>query len=165
MAYHYKVAGETVTLDVDPSVIAVKFAEVPASIRANLLESLSLGSYSQRIDLPREGLSIIPAVPPAGFAPAGANLAFHAEAFRALEAAEAVEQARPVFRIGANQAVATDRVILGVADNASAEALLERFHLAQVSRSAERLVARVPEGVDVFDVVAAVEDAPGILYA
>jgi thermitase len=165
MAYQYKVAGETVTLEVDPSVIAVKFDDVPASSKANLLESMGLGPYSQRIDLPREGLSIIAAVPPSGFAPADASPAFHAETFKALEAAEGVLQSRPVFRIGANQAVATDRVILGVADNASADALLERFRLAEVSRSAERLVARVPQGVDVFDVVDATEGMPGILYA
>jgi subtilisin family serine protease len=76
-----------------------------------------------------------------------------------------VEVSRPVFRIGGNQAVATDRIILGVEDDAAAEAALRRFGLEPVSRSAERLVARVPNGVDVFDVVQDAENAPGILYA
>lgn len=165
MAYQYKVAGETVTLDVDPSVIAVRFANVPASHRANLLVRMGIGPYSQRIDLPREGLSIVPAVPPSGFAPAHTGRALHAETFEALDAETDVLQSKPVFRIGANQAVATDRIIFGVADNAAAETLLERFQLIPVDRSAERLVARVPEGVDVFDIVHAAEDAPGVLYA
>lgn len=165
MPYQYKVAGETISLDVDPSVIAVKFADVSPSHKANLLQAMGIGPYAQRIDLLREGLSIVPAVPPSGFAPAAESAARRAEILRALDTDAGVVEAKPVFRIGGNQAVATDRVILGVADNASADALLELLQLAEVSRSAERLVARVPPGADVFDVVRAAEDAPGVLYA
>jgi hypothetical protein len=74
MAYEYKVAGETVTLDVDPSVVAVKFADVPNGAKASVLAGLGIGPFSQRVDLPREGLSIIPAVPDTGFAPAAAEM-------------------------------------------------------------------------------------------
>jgi thermitase len=165
MPYHYKVAGETVSLDVDPSVVAVKFADVAPSQRANLLQAMGIGPYSQRIDLPREGLSILPAVPPSGFAPSAASEARRAGILRALESDAGVVEAKPVFRIGGNQAVATNRVILGVSDNASADALLQQLQLVKVSRSAERLVAEVPEGADVFEVVRAAEDAPGVLYA
>ena len=161
MAYQYKVAGETVTLKVDPAVVAVKFADVPTSEKAGALEANGIGPFAQGLDLVIGGLSIIPAVRTWNAAPDPD----HGQALEALRGEDAVLDAQPVFRIGSVQVVATGRVVLGVDPEQPVDALLERFGLTAVSRDEERVIADIPAGHDVFDVVAAIEEAPGVRYA
>ena len=61
MAYEYQVMGETVRLEVDPNVVAVKFhPAAPSSIRAAAVREVGLSEFSERIELPREGITFIP---------------------------------------------------------------------------------------------------------
>ena len=94
MAYEYKVGGQTVALEVDPSVVAVKFKdELPRSARAHATEAAGAGPFATRYEVPDEKLTIVPvAAAPVGPAAATMNAAIHS-----LNAQPAVSQAQPVF--------------------------------------------------------------------
>jgi subtilisin family serine protease len=164
MPYSYKVAGQPVELEVDPSVVAVRFAPVPASAKASALMSAEIASLSKRIDLPEEGLAILPA--PALPSPfAWSAKSGHGKLMAALEAEDAVEKTVPVFRFGACQAVPTDRVIIGVEPGAEIAPLLARHGLELISRQEERVLARADASADIFALVAALDAEPETLYA
>lgn len=164
MAYSYKVAGETIALEIDPSVIAVRFAEAPASAKSLALKSAEIASLSKRLDLVDEGLSIIPAPPqPSPFAWSAQT--GHTKLMTTLAADGAIKQAVPVFRFGMCQAVPTDRMIIGADPQTDVGPLLARHGLEQVSRAQERVLARAPLSADIFALVAALDAEPEVLYA
>ena len=164
MTYSYNVAGKPVELEVDPSVVAVRFGAGPMGAKARSLEELNIGPFADRIDLVGEGLSIVPAGAMAG--PLGWSVGDeHAGLIEALREQPAVTDATPVFKIGTTQAVPTDRILLGIAPGEEIEGLLAEYGLRLVSRAEERVVAQIPMGAKVFDLVAAVDADPRTLYA
>ena len=95
MAFEYRVGGKTVQLEVDPNYVAVKFEpRAPRSARARIAEDAGFATFSHRIEIPTEGLTLIPAGP-AALSPvrAGARL-------DTLSRQPEVETATPVFRVG-----------------------------------------------------------------
>jgi len=164
MAYSYNVAGKPVELEVDPSVVAVRFGAGPTSWKARSLDELNVGPFTDRIDLVGEGLSIVPAGTMAG--PLGWSVGDeHEGLIRALREQPAVTDATPVFRIGTTQAVPTDRILFGIEPGEDVEPVLADHDLRLVSRAEERVVAQVPVGARLFDLVAAVDADPRTLYA
>lgn len=164
MAYSYNVAGKPVELEVDPSVVAVRFGAGPTSWKARSLDELNVGPFTDRIDLVGEGLSIVPAGTMAG--PLGWSVGDeHEGLIQALREQPAVTDATPVFRIGTTQAVPTDRILFGIAPGDDVEPVLADHDLHLVSRAEERVVARVPIGARLFDLVAAIDADPRTLYA
>jgi thermitase len=163
VAYSYKVGGKLVALEVDPSVVAVKFKNIQSSQKAQVAEAFGVGPLTQRIDIPSEGLSIIPAQQLAtDFGVAGPSSAEKAEMLRS---SPDVEHASAVFRVGANQAVATDRIVIGVEDAGLADRLLVDYGLTETMRTPDRVVARVPANADVFALANTIDEVPGVQYA
>ena len=162
MAYEYKVGGQTVALEVDPSVVAVKFKdELPRSARAHATKAAGAGPFATRYEVPDEKLTIVPvAAAPVGPAAATMNAAIHS-----LNAQPAVSQARPVFRVDGNQVVAADRVILGLDDPSQAEDLAARHGLKLLRRRDDKVVCEIPDGTDVFTAVAALDAEPAVRFA
>src|SRR5688500_7964138 len=86
MAYQYKVLGKAVTLDVDPSVVAVRFQDnQPHSARAHATEAAGAGPFTRRFEVPGEKLTIVP-VEPIGTAPHDAGAPKSLSAIRSLNA-------------------------------------------------------------------------------
>ena len=164
MTYEYKVAGQTVRLEPDPSVVAVKFQPGPKSFRAAAADAAGVGPFAQRYEVPGEALTIIPTRVPEEVRQF-ASVERAVEAVGALNALAEVSHALPVFRLGGNQVVATERVIIGLDDPKVAETVV-RNHGLEVLKSEEgRLLASIPEGADPFAVVEAVAAEPGVSYA
>src|SRR5258705_736962 len=127
MAYTYKVMGKTVTLEVDPSAVAVRFRdELPKSARAEAVERAGAGPFGRRYEVPDEKITIGPVIDePGSTSRAGAMIG-------TLNSRAEVEQALPVFRIDGNQVVAVDRVVVGLEDGISSDEIANRFQLRAV---------------------------------
>lgn len=109
MENEYVANGQRVVLIVDPSVVAVRFRQ-PAklSMRAVVAESHGLGSFRDRLELPREKFTLL-AVRGTPFAMAER---LHS-VIRSLDQASEVTRVAAVFRVGLDRVVATDRVFAG----------------------------------------------------
>jgi thermitase len=166
VAYEYKVLGQTVKLDVDPSVVAVRFqTSAPNSALSGALDTAGAGPFSRRFEIPGEDLTIVPAAP-AGPGPAGVPSPETAErAIEALRQRPEVEQALPVFRVNGNQVVATERVIVGLDDPSNADVLAAAHQLTLLRRDEDRAVFAVPSGRNPFEVSAALDGQPGVRFA
>lgn len=166
MSYEYVVAGQIVRLQVDASVIAVRFApSAPNSARAAATAAAGMGPFSRRFDIPGEGLSLVQ-VPHPGPAPAGAPMAADAEwAIEALNAQAAVKNALPVFRVGTNRVIAADRIIVGADNKALRDALGNKFAMTPLRVYEEKVVYQLPEASDPFEVAKSVSAEPGVRFA
>jgi len=163
MAYEYKVGGRTVSLDADPSVVAVRFHPGPRSFRADAVRAAGVGPFTQRFEVPGEDLTLVPTMTPAdGMAP---NAARAAGAMQSLNAQPEISNALPVFRMSGNQVITTDRIIIGIENAAIGKALADKHQLRVVESEEDRLLARVPEGADPFVVIAALGNEPGVRFA
>jgi subtilisin family serine protease len=160
MAYEYKVLGKPVALDVDPSVVAVRFhGSPPHSMRAHATEAAGVGPFTRRFEIPGEKLTIIPVQPLGPAAPTSMS------AIKALTDQPEVAQALPVFRIGGNQVVATDRVVIGLDDPARKSEVLQKHGLTLVSERDDKVVGQIPDGADVFAVVHSLDQEPAVRFA
>ena len=162
MTYEYRVAGQTVRLEPDPSVVAVKFQPGPKSFRAAAAEAAGVGPFANRYEVPGEALTIVPTSVPE--ARSFGNSERAVEALGALNALAEVSHALPVFRVGGNQVVATERLIIGLDNPEVAEAVVRNHGLTVLKAEEGRLLAVIPEGSDPFAVVQAVEAEPGVGY-
>jgi len=167
MAYEYKVLGKTVALEVDPSVVAVRFKDLqPNSLRAIATEAAGAGPFATRFEIPGEKLTIVPVAQsgPGRAGPIGAEAAL---AVKALNNRPEVSRALPVFRVGGNQVVATDRVIIGLSDSdpVATQDLISRHGLSLVRRRDDKIVCTIPEGADVFSTAAALSNEPKVRFA
>ena len=163
MPYQYKVGGQTVQLELDPSVVAVHFSPGPRSIRSDAVASAGVGLFSARFEIPGEELTLIPSSPATNVFAPSAQVA--TGAMMSLNAQPAVRNALPVFRVSGNQVVATDRIIVGVSSKDAGDAIAEKYSLEVVTGEDDRILARVPEGADPFDIIADIETEPGVRFA
>lgn len=109
MRYEYKVGNETVTLETDDEVVAVRFRpESTRSQRAAVARRAEV-RYSDRTDLMSERMAILP-VPPAEQTRALRRSA----AEREFIDPDVVEKVAPVFRVAGGRAVAAQRVLLAL---------------------------------------------------
>lgn len=164
MAYEYKVGGKAVALELDPSVVAVHFIPGPKSVRSSAVAAAGVGPFAQRFEVPGEELTLVPSVVAAAAAlPPTREMA--ANAIVSLNAQPEVRHALPVFRVSGNQVVTTDRIIVGVTSRAVAEAIAEKHGIEIIDLEDDRLLGRVPEGVDPFGIVEAISDEEGVRFA
>jgi subtilisin family serine protease len=165
MAYEYKVLGQTVRLEVDPTVVAVRFhGAQPKSLRARAIEAAGAGPFTTRFEIPGEELTIVP-VGAAGGQP---NSSFRAQSdsvLRSLSAQPEVSHALPVFRVAGNQVVATNRVIVGIDDPAQAASFVGKHGLKPLRSRDDKIVYQIPDGADVFAVAEALTHEPGVRFA
>ena len=163
MAYEYKVGGRTVSLEADPSVVAVRFHPGPRSFRAEAVGAAGVGPFTQRFEVPGEELTLVPtSMAVAGMAPDSATAM---GAIQSLNAQPEISNALPVFRMSGNQVITTDRIIVGIEDVDIGKALADKHQLRVVEAEDDRLLVRVPEGADPFVVIAALGDEPGVRFA
>jgi subtilisin family serine protease len=160
MAYRYKVGNQTVTLDVDPGSVAVRFEDtLPRTGRASVAEASGTGPFSRRYEVPNEKLTIVPVV--AGID----NGAGDFGVLTSLNAKPEVSKAQPVFRVNGNQVVASDRLIVGFDDPAKAAEIAERHSLRPVKTRDDVVIFEVPPETDIFETVAALDAEPGVRFA
>lgn len=166
MAWSYKVGGEEVTLEVDPGLVAVQFRGQPLrSERAAIAETAGTGPYARRIEIPGEKLTVVPVSASSNGingkdAPAAMQSALHS-----LNANDSVAQANPVFRVGSNRVVATDRIVIGLDDPNASASIVEAHKLTILRMRDDKLICEIPEGAEIFAIVAAVDRMPGVRYA
>ena len=145
MAFEYRVAGQTVRLEVDPNYVAVKFEpSAPRSARARVAEDAGFTTFAHRIEIPSEGLTLIPAAPNALSLPrpmAGVDR---------LSRQPEVSTATPVFKVGDNKVVPSNRVIVGLSHPADAARIAAQFNLTVIEPREDGALFRIPDGADVF---------------
>ena len=136
MAYEYRVAGQTVRLEIDPNYVAVKFEpRTPRSARARATEDAGFETFSDRIEIPSEGLTLIPA------AARTLSPARPADGLETLSRQPEVAAATPVFRVGENKVVPTNRVIVGLSDPAALESVRSRFNLTTIRQGEDDVLS------------------------
>jgi subtilisin family serine protease len=164
VAYEYKVLGQTVRLEVDPTVVAVRFhAAQPKSLRARAISAAGAGPFTTRFEIPGEEITIVP-VGAAGVNPSSPAMRSDT-VLHSLNAQPEVSHALPVFRVAGNQVVATNRVVVGIDDPAQTASLATKHGLTQLRSRDDKIVYRIPDGADVFAVAEALTHEPGVRFA
>ncbi len=161
MAYRYRVAGRVVELDVDEDLVAVRYEE-PArhSTRAAVAAATSCGPYEERVELPQEKFTVLPvAQTPEPRARRAAAVV------ERLESSRDVARVAPVFRLGSTRVVATDRLMVGLAEGADPEGVLAArgFEILE-ARDGEYLV-RLDAHRDPFEVADELDGLQEVTYA
>lgn len=146
MAYEYRVDGETICLELDPTAVAVRFQDdIPKSARARATEAVAgMQPFSKRFEVPGEKLTIVPVKAPVvgGIGPSAA--------IGGLDSQPEVDKAMPVFRVGKQQAVPSDRLILGIKDRNRTQELLAKYDLTLLREDDRRVLARIKPDGDIF---------------
>jgi thermitase len=159
MAYQYKVFGQTVELEVDPSVVAVRFEDdMPKSSWAKAAAAAGAGPFAKRFEVPGEKLTLVPVAAAPGPSVAAMTLGN-------LNAQPDVVRAQPVFRVDGNQVVASDRVIVGLGDAQARQALAQKFGLTELRAWDGTAVFQLPPGTDIFGLVELLDAEPGVRFA
>ena len=153
MSYQYRVAGQPVTLVLDPTVVAIRFEDdLPKSSRARAAEAVSgMRPFSARFEVPGERLTLVPIRPPSmgGIRPA--------DAIDALDTRPEVAKAMPVFRVGHNQVVPTDRIILAARLPTDLPRIMAKYELTPLREREGETLVRVAQHVDVFELCSALD--------
>jgi thermitase len=160
MAFEYKVMGKTVRLEVDPNVVAVKFQpSAPSNMRAAAARDVGLSAFSERIELPNEGITLIPAT---GVGPATVNSATQ---LRRLSANDQVVTATPVFRMGENKVVPSNRIIVALDDATPVGSILAQYSLEIINRRENEFLLRVPDSADPLQISQEIAARPGVIFS
>lgn len=165
MAFQYRALGKTVELKIDPTVVAVRFQDDrPHSARAEATERAAAGPYASRFEVPGEKLTLVP-TGPARFGPGTVAAASVESAIRDLNAQPEIALALPVFRVGPNRVVTTDRIIVGLDDASAAPKLMTKFGLRLIEARDDKIIGQVPDGAQVFDLLAAIDAEEEVRFA
>ncbi len=160
MAYEYRVAGQTVRLEVDPNYVAVKFEpQTPRSARARATADSGFTTFSQRIEIPAEGLTLIPA------APSRLSPARPTAELNTLNRQPEVTSATPVFKVGDNKVVPSDRIIVGLSNTADAARVAAQFNLTVIEPREDGALLKIPNGADVFALCRQLDALPETTFA
>lgn len=161
MSFEYKAGDRVVRLEVDPTVVAVRFHDdVPKSGRARATADVQgLRPFEARFEVPGERLTLVPVAPPA------VARARPQDAISRLDAQPEVARGLPVFRVGPNRVVPTERVIVAAREDGSLDGVLQRHGLQALERDGARAVARIPDDGDVFAICHRLSDDPAVDYA
>ncbi len=160
MRREYVANGKTVVLEAEPELVAVRFREpAPHSMRAAVSEAQGLGPYPRRLEVPQEKYTILAAPGATGPGRLSATV-------DGLNDAREVARAAPVFRMGPNSVVATDRVIVAFAAGApDPPATLHERGLEILERDGGRFVVRLGAYEDPFEVSEELRGLPGVRFA
>lgn len=161
--YAYKVGDHIVSLEADPSVVAVRFNVAQRSERAGAVRAAGVGPFTDRFEVPGEKLTLVPTATLATALPPSGDAAFGA--LNALNRQPEVSHALPVFRMGGNQVIASDRIVIGIDDAAAGAAIVARYGLNVLQSEDDRLLAQVPDGADPFALATAIDGGAGVRFA
>jgi len=163
----YSVRGRKVKLEVDETVVAVRYAE-PAlhSMRASIALSANLGPFANRIEVPEEKYTIIPVGPPnLGIGPMTARFS----ASRAiLKKSKDVVRVAPVYRTGNKHMIATERVLLRLRAGTleKEKKLVEKYKLTIIEAFGDRAyLVQLPEDDDPVEIAVQLSAEPQVDYA
>lgn len=161
MAFEYKVGGQTVRLEADPNLIAVRFHPTTSrSLRANIISSAGMTTPpSAQFDIPEEGIVL---VSPAASTP---SLPSQQLTLQTLSANEAVERATPVFRIGDNKVVPSDRIIVGLKEKVDPKTIATPLGLTLIRNRENEYLFRVSNGSDPLQVSSSLSSNPDVIYS
>ncbi|MDJ0851365.1 MAG: S8 family serine peptidase [Myxococcota bacterium] len=161
MAYRYRVAGRVVELDVDEDLVAVRYEE-PArhSTRAAVAAATSCGPFEERVEIPKEKYTVLPVAQTPEPRERRA-----AAVFERLESSRDVARVAPVFRVGETRIVATDRLMVGLAEGADAGRVLEARGCEVLEARDGEYVVRLEEHRDPFEAAAELDALPEVAYA
>lgn len=160
MAYEYRFQGKTVRLEADPSVVAVRFNDpTTKSTRSMATESAGAGPFSTRLEVPGEKITIVPV------GPGDRSETGHASALKRLNAEQAVASATPVFRVGNNSVVVSDRLLVGTKTAEKIEALAKKYNLVILRKDENEAKLQVTEPADVFELSQRIAKERGVVYA
>lgn len=158
----YVANGKKVVLAADPSLIAIRFIErAPHATRAALVEGLGLGSFERRLEIPDEKYTIV-SVPVSPLA----DVDHLATAAAALQDSPDVARFTPVYRVGRNYVVATDRVLMGFdASETPNERVLARRGLRVLESHGRYRVLELRKGESPFTVSSKLRELAGVAFA
>ena len=165
MAYGYVANGKKVVLTVDEDSVAIRFREpAPKSLRASVAERTPVGPYADRIEVPGEKFTVV------GVAQTKApREERHVSAMATVGQQPEVARVAPVFKVGPNKALATDRLLVGFKPGAkNAEEILKQHGCTILEVSGEknqRFLVGLGESVDPFEVTAKLAAVPEVAYA
>jgi thermitase len=159
MAYEYKVMGQTVRLEVDPNTVAVRFQPTaPKSLRATVALDAGLSSFPQRVEIPEEGITLMPAT--------GPNIGIQmSDRITNLSAHPEIVRATPVFRLGDNKVVPSDRILVGFKDPGDLESVVGKYGLSLVRQRENEYLFKVPAARDPLQVSKEIAELPCVLYS
>jgi subtilisin family serine protease len=159
MKREYRANGRQITLDADPTVVAVRFREpAPKSMRAAIATQHALGPFADRTELAKEKYTLIPL---GANAPNGLR-----STLEALNARDEVARAAPVFLRDGTKMVATDRVHVGFRAGATnAKGTLKQRGLEILDEQDDEFTVRLGEYEDPFVVSEQLAQLPNVEYA
>ena len=163
MSHSYNYQDRTIDLELDEDHVAVRFTEPSTrSTRCTITEGCGFAAYSKKLELPRERFTLLRVAP----TPENRSVRL-AAATEALDNEAEVVRVAPVFRVGAYQLVATDRVLVGFHDDkADIDGILDKYDCKLIERSdTNECVVRVNESKDPFTAVAELDAEDDVDYA
>lgn len=153
MRYEYSVGGEKVVLESDDDVVGVRFRDnMPRSMRATVAAQ-SGADFTQRLEVEDEPFTVVRIEPRDMLRPQRV-----AAAVTALDAKDEVTRVAPVFRLADGYAIATERVLLRLRNDADDGAWLvddPARRVARVSSGGAELVLTLAPAEDPLAVAAA----------
>ncbi len=133
MRRSYTIKDKEIVLEVDLTTVAVRFAPGASySSRATVLrENDRTESYRRAFEIPNEGITLIPV---SGFL--GNALGFRAFS-ETFERTDNVQKTSEVYRIDDKKLIATNRVIVGLANEKAAEKVFGEYNLQKIESFGE----------------------------
>jgi len=164
MTYQYKFLGRTISLVPDDEFVAVRFSDnVAKSMRPAVAYGAGLNNRAEWLEIPGEKYTLVPIGTLGGAMHAHSRLAGIESS---LLDTEQVDSVMPVFRMGEDKIVATDRVLAEIAQDAeTAFAFLKEGGCEVIGRSGDEYTIRIPSNGDPFDLANRLSENPGVKYA
>lgn len=161
MAYEYTVNGQNISLSVVKDMLGIRFREpAPLSIRNAAVSGPEFENFEDRFEVPKEKYTVF------NMAKSLKSPSEHiAEAVIAMDAHEEIERSSPVFKVGTNYAMATDRLNVGFKTNTAAAKILKEYGCQILAQTGNEFSVSVGANVDPFDVVAKLGALSQVSYA
>lgn len=163
MKKEYTIRDRIVSLEIDESVVAVRYAEpAPHSTRARVAREARLGPFEDRIEVVEEHYTIIPV---AEFDD-DASARF-ARATRSLSESPDVRRVAPVFKSGDRRTIATDRLSVRLRGGSlEASGILDKYDLVLLEEYGEQeYLLQLSAADDPFDLCEKISSEPSVDYA
>lgn len=155
--YTYKVLGQYIHLELDEENMGVRFNEPSSrSMRAVLPDRVDgLRSFAERTELPNEKYTIIKLKH--GSSPI--------EIGKTLDQEEDIANVTPVFKVGSNRLVATDRILVGLNKKRKKNEIIDQLKGGILDEDELELVIKLDEGVDPFETIKLLDQMDQVEYA
>lgn len=161
MPYKYCKNGKEIPLTVDKNLIAVRFRE-PAllNVRASVTQQAKVQSFASRVEIPGEKFTIfnVPKI-------SQPHNIFYKTIVDAMNAADEVARVAPVFKVGSNHILATDRLIVRFKPQIKKAAeTLQKYGYEILKANDGKYLVRLGESQDPFEVSSPLKTLQEIAY-